>query len=720
MGTLELVSETRAPGLRALAEAPSEVLDAIPAAVYVVDADGRLLRFNRRAAALWGRTPRLGEDAERYCGSHKAYGSDGRPLPLPEAPMAEVLRTGEPSRDREVEIERPDGSRSVLLVNIDPLRDDAGRLIGAINCFQDITERSRAEGELRRSRRDLEDFFENGAMGLHLVSQDGIILRANRAELEMLGYAADEYVGRSIREFHADQDVICDILQRLSAGEALDRYPARLLAKDGAIRHVLISSNVHFRDGEFLNTRCFTVDVSDWRRSEAAKAETERRLAVTYQAAPVGIGEADAEGRFLHVNKALCALTGYTPEELLQKTIAEITHPDDRAEDVAQHQAQVAGELDSYTMEKRYLRKDGSDIFVEVLSSTVRDEDGRFRYAVRIVQDITDRRRGQEALAQSERRVRELLNALPVAIYTTDPDGRITFYNEAAVEFSGRVPVIGSDSWCVSWRLYDLDGAHLPHELCPMATTLQSGVEARGHIAVAERPDGSRIPFMPFPKLLRDASGRVTGAINMLVDMTERKRAEDEQRTLIDELNHRVKNTLATVQSIAAQTMRSTPDDFIENFDARVMALSQAHNLLTRRRWTGIGLGELLDQQLGALAAEDERLSLEGPEITLSPRVGLLLGMLIHELATNAAKYGALSLGSGRVRLQWAVGEADDRRRRLSLRWLETGGPTVTAPAKRGFGTRLLERSVAKDLRGQVELRFPPAGVQCEIDFPLD
>lgn len=257
-----------------------------------------------------------------------------------------------------------------------------------------------------------------------------------------------------------------------------------------------------------------------------------------------------------------------------------------------------------------------------------------------------------------------------------------------------------------------------------MAHALLTGEELRGIVALAERPDGARVPFMPFPKLLRNATGEAIGAINMLVDMTERKRAEDEQRTLIDELNHRVKNTLATVQSIAAQTMRSTPENFARNFESRLMALSAAHNLLTRRRWTGVGLVELLESQLAAHVCNEGRVQLDGPEIMLDPRIGVLLGMLVHELATNAAKYGALSRPEGSVRLSWAVAPGPDGLSQaggqcLQLLWQEQGGPAVEPPSRKGFGTRLLERSVKLDLRGRCDLRFEPVGVRCRIDIPL-
>jgi PAS domain S-box-containing protein len=133
-----------------------------------------------------------------------------------------------------------------------------GKTQGAINCFQDISAHKAVQDELHRKSRDLEDFFENGAVGLHIVSGEGIILRANKAELEMLGYSKDEYVGRHIAEFHADAAVIGDILQRLSCGHKLERYPARLRAKDGSIKHVLITSNCRFDGERVVNTRCFT------------------------------------------------------------------------------------------------------------------------------------------------------------------------------------------------------------------------------------------------------------------------------------------------------------------------------------------------------------------------------------------------------------------------------------------------------------------------------
>ncbi len=698
------------------------ILDVMPTALYVCAADGTILRYNRQAAELWGRQPRVGETDERYCGSYRLYHLDGRLLPHGETPMAMALRTGQPAHGLEVVVERPDGGRRIVLVQIEALLDEHGAILGAINCFQDISERKATEDELRRNRQDLEDFFENGAVGLHLVAADGTILRANQAELDLLGYTADEYIGRHIAEFHADAPVIKDILRRLTRGERLDKYPARLKAKDGSIKHVLITSNAHFQNGEFRNTRCFTVDVTERYKADEALLESQQRLAVTYDQAPVGIAEVDAAGRFVRVNAALSSVLGYAPEELVGRSFIELTHPQDRDADAQDYARQVQGEIAHYSTQKRFLRRDGGIVFVNVLSSSVLDQQGQFRYGVRVIQDVTERLQAEERLRESERHNRELLEALPAAIYTTDAEGRINYYNQAAVAFSGRRPILGSDEWCVTWRLFTPDGTPLPHDQCPMAVALKEGRAVRGEEAIAERPDGSRVPFIPFPTPLRDASGNVVGAINMLVDITERKRAEEHQRVLIDELNHRVKNTLATVQSIAIQTIRTSADIeiFSENFEARLLSLSKAHELLTRQAWTGVNLRDIICQELEPYHDGSAlRVRLEGADLMLEPRVGLALSLVLHELTTNAAKYGALSDGQGIVTVRWTASESGSPDV-LRIDWIESGGPIVTPPAKRSFGTRLIERTMTKDLQGMAVLDFDPAGLRCVLELPLN
>ena len=435
----------------------------------------------------------------------------------------------------------------------------------------------------------LEDFFENGNVGLHLVAKDGTIVRANRADYEPLGYSADEYIGHHITEFHADAHVIDDILARLSRGERLDKYPARLRAKDGSIRHVQISSSVCFREGEFLNTRCFTVDVTDKLAAEAALREAQERLAVTYENALAGIAEVDAEGRFLRVNEAFSEITGYSRDELLERRFIDLNHPADQDRDREMFAQQLRGEIARYSIEKRFVRPDGKATWVEVISSTVPAPDGGFSYGVRVV-----------------------------------------------------------------------------------------------------------------------------------IDITERKEAERRQKLLLDELNHRVKNTLATVQSLAHQTARtcSTAEQFKSRFEPRLIALSKAHDRLTRNSWEGASLRDIVEEELAPYASAGRRLEVAGPDVILPPRPSLSLSLALHELATNAAKHGALSSPSGEIHVEWAL-ERHNAGQSVTISWIECGGRAVGPPQSTGFGSRLL-RVTGQELRGEMELSYPVSGLQWRLKFPLE
>ncbi len=434
----------------------------------------------------------------------------------------------------------------------------------------------------------------------------------------------------------------------------------------------------------------------------------------------------------------------------------------------------------------------------------------------------------------------DLLEALPVAVYTTDAKGRITFYNEAAAELWGHRPRLGTDHWCGSWRLYWPDGRPLPHDECPMALTLKEGRPVRGIEAVAERPDGTRIPFLPFPTPLRNAAGRVTGAINLLVDLSDRNRAELEsarlaaivvssddaiisktldgrvtswnngaarifgytvdemigqpitriippelhdeeklilaklrrgehvdhyetvrmakdgrrvdisltvsplrdkwgtvvgaskvgrdiserkqaeklQRLLVDELNHRIKNTLATVQAIANQSLAhaKSPADFVPSFTGRVQALAKTHSLLTQTKLQGAEVMELVREQVLLGAVNDNRISCSGPLLMLDIQSTTHLALVLHELATNARKHGALSVPDGLLSVSWQM--RTNGGRSLLMLWKESNGPKVSAPSARGFGTTLIEQTL-RGHGGEASIHYDADGLTCDITLPL-
>jgi two-component sensor histidine kinase len=234
--------------------------------------------------------------------------------------------------------------------------------------------------------------------------------------------------------------------------------------------------------------------------------------------------------------------------------------------------------------------------------------------------------------------------------------------------------------------------------------------------------DGTSITIIAHAAPIRDDSGTIQGAVGAAIDISERKRQQQHRELLLNELNHRVKNTLATVQSLAMQTLRNASNvkEGRQAFEARLIALSKAHDVLTREQWEGVGLREIVAEALAAYigSSQEARLLYQGPEIRLQPKAGLALSMALHELATNAAKYGALSSGAGRVDINWRLDQNEPRGFRL--KWSESGGPPVIAPSKRGFGSRLIEQGLSQDLSGTVLLEFAPEGVICTIDAPFD
>lgn len=323
-------------------------------------------------------------------------------------------------------------------------------------------------------------------------------------------------------------------------------------------------------------------------------------------------------------------------------------------------------------------------------------------------------------LRERERRFLTLLDALPAAIYTTDAVGRLTYFNEHAAELWGHRPTLGTSLWCGSWKLYWPDGTPMAHEECPMAVALQEKRKLRGLEAIAERPDGTRVPFTAAPTPLFDSAGKLVGAVNMLVDITERKNAEDQQALLVRELHHRVKNTLATVQAIMGSTARSaeTIEEFKDALIGRIGSLARTHLLLSDEGGV-IDFDGIVRKELDAFDRGHEgRVTLSGPPVELPSQLAVTLGMALHELTTNAAKFGALSVPEGKVDVTWSIIIAAQGRR-LDFAWAESGGPQVSPPDRKGFGSRLLDTVLPGQIQARASIDFQPAGVRIDVSVPL-
>lgn len=322
------------------------------------------------------------------------------------------------------------------------------------------------------------------------------------------------------------------------------------------------------------------------------------------------------------------------------------------------------------------------------------------------------RARAGLVLRDSEERHRLVFEQARDMIFTADLDQIITACNPATASALD-MPIDGltgrSIAEFVSPEDFERTGAMLRQKLADGGST--------GYDVEVVAPSGKRMNWEVNSTLSRDRDGRPTGLHAIARDVTERRAFDERQALLINELNHRVKNTLALVQALALQSIRADRDPIagVADFQLRLAALSSAHDLLTVEQWEGATLGELVNAATNPLRLADSRISGAGPDVQVRPKAAVSIIMALHELTTNALKYGALASEAGRVEIGWSVSDG-----RLHLNWREQGGPAVAHPEHRGFGIRMIERALATDLAGKATIDFAPDGLVCTILAPLD
>jgi PAS domain S-box-containing protein len=323
--------------------------------------------------------------------------------------------------------------------------------------------------------------------------------------------------------------------------------------------------------------------------------------------------------------------------------------------------------------------------------------------------DITRARRAERRLAETRTFYREVADGVPAAAWLSRADGRLEFVNPAMAEALGRPEaVLLGDGWMDFLDPEDRPGLMLTRA---EARTAHAPFRYEARFRAA---DGSLRLIQLYGRPRFDAAGAFSGHVGIAGDVTEIRAAEARQRTLINELNHRVKNALSTVQSLVRQTLREhkAPKSIETALADRLVALASAHDVLTREDWSGAELSDIVDEAIKPYAG---RITASGPHVRIAPRTAIALSMALHELATNAAKYGALSAGDGAVELSW-------RRegRQAVVRWREYDGPAISPPKRRGFGSRLLGPVLAGELGEPATITFAPEGVICTIHAPAE
>lgn len=328
--------------------------------------------------------------------------------------------------------------------------------------------------------------------------------------------------------------------------------------------------------------------------------------------------------------------------------------------------------------------------------------------------DVTERVEAERAMRESQERLDLAVGAHAIGISDWDlPSGAVTWngemediYGLPRGTFEGRI----EDVWR---RVVPEDRARLE---APMPVHLAFGRDVVSYQFRIIRADGAIRWIEGSARYIFDDEGRPVRNVGTTIDITERKQAEEHQRLLINELNHRVKNTLAIVQAIAWQSFRSRgmPQAARETFEGRLAALAAAHDVLTRAAWEAGSIAQVVAEAVAPQDPGGGRLTASGPPVDVEPKAAVALALAMHELATNAVKYGALSTPEGRVEIRWTADAG-----LLRLTWRETGGPPVAKPIRRGFGARLLEQGLAEELRGRVQMEFRPEGLVCTVEARL-
>jgi PAS domain S-box-containing protein len=330
--------------------------------------------------------------------------------------------------------------------------------------------------------------------------------------------------------------------------------------------------------------------------------------------------------------------------------------------------------------------------------------------------DVTDRVMGQTELAQRESEFRALADNMSQFAWMTDAEGLAYWFNKRWFDYTG-TSLADMTGW--GWRV-TVHPDHGDQVLAKIKLSFMSGEPWEDTFPIRGK-DGEYRWFLSRALPIRGADGRIIRWFGTNTDITDRLKADEQRELLINELNHRVKNTLATVQSLAMQTLRNTERsaDARELFESRLTALSRAHDVLTVESWEGAELRRAASRALEPFTSQDGRVSIKGPDVWLTPKQALALSMALHELATNATKYGALSNDAGNVHLSWAVAPFDGSDE-LKVTWTEQGGPPVSQPTRKGFGTRLIQRNLAHDLGGDATIDYRPQGVVAVIRSPIE
>src|SRR5215471_2228880 len=585
-------------------------------------------------------------------------------------------------------------------------------------CISEEKSRSRAE-RLRALSNELSIMLNTAGIGITRCSRDLRYVRANETYATIAGLRLPQIIGRPIVEVigEAAFTVIRPYIERVLAGECVEyesEIPFCNAAKRSFFRVVYVPDCDP--DGCVIGWIACVADITSSKRAERRIAERNAQLDFAGKISGIGLFTYDHATRKLQFSPGLAVIYGLPEEsvEISRENWRARVHPDDLPRLDAIGYRALANKETELVLEFRILR-DGEVRWIESRVLISYNEVGRAVRRIGAQVDVTERKRAEDALAERNAQLALAGRAAQVGVYTYDVNKGAMLISEGYAAIHG-LPGGTTETSYSEWRARvhpeDLDRAEAPRDQAFADRQKEDKAEYRIVLPTGEVRWIERRGSISYGE-----DGRPEREIGANIDVTERKRAEQYQLTLNSYRDHRVKNVLATVRAMIAHTREASgsSEDFVARLDHRIEALARTHELLSESKWRSVPLVEIIRRELAPYNVRNTDIG--GPDLTLKAGAAEAVAMVLHELTTNAAKYGALSSRTGRVSVRWHLlrnGSPDG----LAIEWQEIDGPPVPAPSRSSYGSSIIRDLIPFELGGAVELSFPPGGTRCRLEIP--
>jgi PAS domain S-box-containing protein len=595
-------------------------------------------------------------------------------------------------------------------------QDGPYRMVGVV---QDITERRCAEAALREKTALLKAITESTPDLVFAKNRESRMLLANAATLNAIGKTAAEVLGTTEAEWHDDPNQAMAIMEndRRIMESGVAETVEEIFTRPGGQTRVYVGTKSPLRDdrGELFGVVGVMRDVTALKRTENALRESEHQFRSLADAIPQLAWVANADGWVVWYNRRWYEYTGTSPEQMEGWGWESLLHPETRPEVLEHWRASLAtGEPANIVFPLR--GGDGEFRRFLVRAQPVKDADGRVVRWFGTNTDVDELKRAEDALRTSEERYRGIFQNAGIGIAIADLDGRFQSCNPSYERLLG-------------FTLDELralsvpDVIHSEDRQANMAEIQKLLAQQIPSFEIVNRyvsKSGKPIWVHKHVSLLCGNDGRPASIISLVTDITERIRSEEQIKLLMSEVTHRSKNILSIVQAIAWHTAAASPGDFVKRFGERIRSLAASQDLLVNGAWNAVELRDLVSSQLDHFRdLIGTRIKLKGPPFAVSASAAQALGMAMHELATNAGKYGALSNAAGEIEIRWDIGREANDNQTFAMEWRESGGPAVSASTRQGFGYTVMVRMAESSLNAKVGLDFAESGLvwhlQCQL-----